>query len=228
VDGLSSELAAEATLARRARTLGSSWSATTRSGSEGWGLRQTFPCSPASVSAGAEGQAGGAGGDGQVQVQGLHQRAGGQAPAAGGAAGAGSKRESRGQQDAPPLREEAEGGAAAGGGRASARRPVQGADGKGQLALEAAEAALAGGRGGGHQSQRLPQKAAEGAGRGRRGSEALSRELTSLKNRLRRGGPVGSFPGRSGRHQLHLEGGSVEVSDEDADSQAGDLNEAQT
>uniref|UniRef100_H3D8H9 Myosin, heavy chain 10, non-muscle n=1 Tax=Tetraodon nigroviridis TaxID=99883 RepID=H3D8H9_TETNG len=59
-------------------------------------------------------------------------------------------------------------------------------------------------------------------------SEALSRELTSLKNRLRRGGPVGSFPGRSGRHQLHLEGGSVEVSDEDADSQAGDLNEAQT
>uniref|UniRef100_H3C874 Myosin tail domain-containing protein n=1 Tax=Tetraodon nigroviridis TaxID=99883 RepID=H3C874_TETNG len=59
-------------------------------------------------------------------------------------------------------------------------------------------------------------------------AEALSRELTSLKNRLRRGGPVGSFPGRSGRHQLHLEGGSVEVSDEDADSQAGDLNEAQT
>ncbi|XP_066518947.1 myosin-10 isoform X2 [Hoplias malabaricus] len=55
-------------------------------------------------------------------------------------------------------------------------------------------------------------------------NEALSREVNTLKNRLRRGGPV-SFPsGRSGRRQLQVEG---EVSDDDADSKASDVNENQ-
>uniref|UniRef100_A0A4W4GXP7 Myosin, heavy chain 10, non-muscle n=1 Tax=Electrophorus electricus TaxID=8005 RepID=A0A4W4GXP7_ELEEL len=55
-------------------------------------------------------------------------------------------------------------------------------------------------------------------------SEGLSREVNTLKNRLRRGGPV-SFPsGRSGRRQLQMEG---EISDDDADSKASDVNESQ-
>uniref|UniRef100_A0A8B9M128 Myosin, heavy chain 10, non-muscle n=1 Tax=Astyanax mexicanus TaxID=7994 RepID=A0A8B9M128_ASTMX len=55
-------------------------------------------------------------------------------------------------------------------------------------------------------------------------SEGLSREVNALKNRLRRGGQV-SFPsGRSGRRQLQMEG---EVSDDDADSKASDVNETQ-
>ncbi|XP_060774525.1 myosin-10 isoform X1 [Neoarius graeffei] len=55
-------------------------------------------------------------------------------------------------------------------------------------------------------------------------SEGLSREVNTLKNRLRRGGPV-SFPsGRSGRRQLQVEG---EFSDEDADSKVSDVNEVQ-
>ncbi|KAL6455769.1 hypothetical protein MHYP_G00356200 [Metynnis hypsauchen] len=55
-------------------------------------------------------------------------------------------------------------------------------------------------------------------------SEGLSREVNTLKNRLRRGGPV-SFPsGRSGRRQLQMEG---EFSDDDADSKASDVNETQ-
>ncbi|XP_017336465.1 myosin-10 isoform X2 [Ictalurus punctatus] len=53
-------------------------------------------------------------------------------------------------------------------------------------------------------------------------SEGLSREVNTLKNRLRRGGPV-SFPsGRSGRRQLQVEG---EISDDDADSKVSDVNE---
>ncbi|KAK2888858.1 hypothetical protein Q8A67_014233 [Cirrhinus molitorella] len=52
-------------------------------------------------------------------------------------------------------------------------------------------------------------------------SEGLSREVNTLKNRLRRGGPV-SFSSRSGRRQLQMEG---EFSDDDADSKASDLNE---
>ncbi|XP_075870455.1 myosin-10 isoform X2 [Nelusetta ayraudi] len=59
-------------------------------------------------------------------------------------------------------------------------------------------------------------------------SEGLTREVNSLKNRLRRGGPVGSFPGRSGRRNLNLDGASVGMSDDDADSCAGDFNDTQT
>uniref|UniRef100_A0A672HDH2 Myosin, heavy chain 10, non-muscle n=1 Tax=Salarias fasciatus TaxID=181472 RepID=A0A672HDH2_SALFA len=59
-------------------------------------------------------------------------------------------------------------------------------------------------------------------------SEGLTREVTSLKNRLRRGGPVSSFSsGRSGRRNLNLDGASVDMSDDDADSRASDFNETQ-
>ncbi|XP_063058011.1 myosin-10 isoform X2 [Engraulis encrasicolus] len=55
-------------------------------------------------------------------------------------------------------------------------------------------------------------------------SEGLSREVNSLKNRLRRGGPVGFSSGRSGsgRRQLQME---EDGSDDDADSRASDHNE---
>uniref|UniRef100_A0A9J7Y658 Myosin, heavy chain 10, non-muscle n=1 Tax=Cyprinus carpio carpio TaxID=630221 RepID=A0A9J7Y658_CYPCA len=53
-------------------------------------------------------------------------------------------------------------------------------------------------------------------------SEGLSREVNTLKNRLRRGGPVSFSSSRSGRRQLQMEG---EFSDDDADSKASDLNE---
>lgn len=43
----------------------------------------------------------------------------------------------------------------------------------------------------------------------------------------RRGGPVSGFSGRSGRRNLNLDGVSVDMSDEDVDSQPGDLNDAQ-
>ncbi|XP_074554432.1 myosin-10-like isoform X3 [Halichoeres trimaculatus] len=60
-------------------------------------------------------------------------------------------------------------------------------------------------------------------------SEGLSREVNSLKNRLRRGGPVSSFSSsRSGRRNLNLDGASVDMSDDDADSRSGDFNETQT
>ncbi|XP_057193384.1 myosin-10 isoform X3 [Triplophysa rosa] len=55
-------------------------------------------------------------------------------------------------------------------------------------------------------------------------SEGLSREVNSLKNRLRRGGPVSFSSSRSGRRQLQMEG---DFSDDDADSKASDLNENQ-
>ncbi|XP_062853407.1 myosin-10 isoform X3 [Trichomycterus rosablanca] len=55
-------------------------------------------------------------------------------------------------------------------------------------------------------------------------SERLGREVTALKNRLRRGGPVSFSSGRSGRRQLQMEG---EFSDDDADSKASDVNEIQ-
>ncbi|KAA0713362.1 B Myosin heavy chain 10 Myosin heavy chain, non-muscle IIb Non-muscle myosin heavy chain [Triplophysa tibetana] len=55
-------------------------------------------------------------------------------------------------------------------------------------------------------------------------SEGLSREVNSLKNRLRRGGPVSFSSSRSGRRQLQVEG---DFSDDDADSKASDLNENQ-
>ncbi|XP_053147214.1 myosin-10 isoform X4 [Hemicordylus capensis] len=56
-------------------------------------------------------------------------------------------------------------------------------------------------------------------------NEGLSREVSTLKNRLRRGGPI-TFPSsRSGRRQLHIEGASLELSDDDAESKGSDINE---
>ncbi|XP_051568174.1 myosin-10-like isoform X1 [Myxocyprinus asiaticus] len=55
-------------------------------------------------------------------------------------------------------------------------------------------------------------------------SEGLSREVNTLKNRLRRGGPISFSSSRSGRRQLQVEG---EFSDDDAESKASDLNENQ-
>ncbi|NXX46698.1 MYH10 protein, partial [Tricholaema leucomelas] len=57
-------------------------------------------------------------------------------------------------------------------------------------------------------------------------NEGLSREVSTLKNRLRRGGPI-TFTTRSGRRQLHIEGASLELSDDDAESKGSDVNEAQ-
>ncbi|KAM9119819.1 myosin-10 isoform 3-T3 [Pangshura tecta] len=58
-------------------------------------------------------------------------------------------------------------------------------------------------------------------------NEGLSREVSTLKNRLRRGGPI-TFPSsRSGRRQLHIEGASLELSDDDAESKGSDINETQ-
>ncbi|XP_077425835.1 myosin-10 isoform X2 [Vanacampus margaritifer] len=57
-------------------------------------------------------------------------------------------------------------------------------------------------------------------------SEGLSREISSLKSRLRRGGPVGfSSSGRSGHHNLNVDGASADRSDDDADSRASDFND---
>lgn len=60
-------------------------------------------------------------------------------------------------------------------------------------------------------------------------SEGLTREVNSLKNRLRRGGPVSTFSssGRSGRRNLNLDGASGDMSDDDADSRASDFNDTQ-
>ncbi|NXK39645.1 MYH10 protein, partial [Piprites chloris] len=57
-------------------------------------------------------------------------------------------------------------------------------------------------------------------------NEGLSREVSTLKNRLRRGGPITFSSSRSGRRQLHIEGASLELSDDDAESKGSDLNEA--
>uniref|UniRef100_A0A8B9T3Z2 Myosin heavy chain 10 n=1 Tax=Anas platyrhynchos TaxID=8839 RepID=A0A8B9T3Z2_ANAPL len=53
------------------------------------------------------------------------------------------------------------------------------------------------------------------------------REVSTLKNRLRRGGPITFSSSRSGRRQLHIEGASLELSDDDAESKGSDVNEAQ-
>ncbi|ETE74142.1 Myosin-10, partial [Ophiophagus hannah] len=58
-------------------------------------------------------------------------------------------------------------------------------------------------------------------------SEGLSREVSTLKNRLRRGGPITFSSSRSGRRQLHIEGASLELSDDDAESKGSDVNEPQ-
>ncbi|NWS11319.1 MYH10 protein, partial [Pachyramphus minor] len=57
-------------------------------------------------------------------------------------------------------------------------------------------------------------------------NEGLSREVSTLKNRLRRGGPITFSSSRSGRRQLHIEGASLELSDDDAESKSSDVNEA--
>ncbi|XP_014451497.1 myosin-10 isoform X1 [Alligator mississippiensis] len=58
-------------------------------------------------------------------------------------------------------------------------------------------------------------------------NEGLSREVSTLKNRLRRGGPITFTSSRSGRRQLHIEGASLELSDDDAESKGSDINEMQ-
>ncbi|CAL8273387.1 unnamed protein product [Gadus morhua 'NCC'] len=74
-------------------------------------------------------------------------------------------------------------------------------------------------------SRRKLQRELDDAGEA---SEGLTRELNSLKNRIRRGGPVSSFSsGRSGRRNLNLDGASVDLSDDDADSRTSDLNDTQ-
>ncbi|XP_028674409.1 myosin-10 isoform X1 [Erpetoichthys calabaricus] len=55
-------------------------------------------------------------------------------------------------------------------------------------------------------------------------SEVLSREVNTLKNRLRRGGLLSFSTSRSGRRQLQIEG---DLSDDDTDSKVSDLNETQ-
>uniref|UniRef100_A0A8C8GD16 Uncharacterized protein n=1 Tax=Oncorhynchus tshawytscha TaxID=74940 RepID=A0A8C8GD16_ONCTS len=59
-------------------------------------------------------------------------------------------------------------------------------------------------------------------------SEGLTREVNTLKNRLRRGGPLSFSSSRSGRsRQLQIDGTSVDNSDDDADSRASDHNDTQ-
>nr|XP_033816474.1 myosin-10 isoform X1 [Geotrypetes seraphini] len=56
-------------------------------------------------------------------------------------------------------------------------------------------------------------------------NEVLTREVSTLKNRLRRGGPIAFSSSRSGRRQLQIEGTSLDLSDDDAESKASDTNE---
>ncbi|KAJ0033846.1 hypothetical protein NQD34_000953, partial [Periophthalmus magnuspinnatus] len=60
-------------------------------------------------------------------------------------------------------------------------------------------------------------------------SEGLTREVNTLKNRLRRGGAASTFSSssRSGRRNLNLDGASGDMSDDDADSRASDFNDTQ-
>ncbi|XP_078510791.1 myosin-10 isoform X4 [Lissotriton helveticus] len=58
-------------------------------------------------------------------------------------------------------------------------------------------------------------------------TEVLTREVNTLKNRLRRGGPISFSSSRSGRRQLQIEGASLDLSDDDADSKASDVNDTQ-
>lgn len=60
-------------------------------------------------------------------------------------------------------------------------------------------------------------------------SEGLSREVHTLKNRLRRGGPISFSSGRSGRRQLQVEGTSLELlSDEELENKTTDSNANET
>lgn len=58
-------------------------------------------------------------------------------------------------------------------------------------------------------------------------TEVLTREVNTLKNRLRRGGPISFSSSRSGRRQLQIEGASLDLSDDDADIKASDVNDTQ-
>ncbi|NP_001084034.1 myosin, heavy chain 10, non-muscle S homeolog [Xenopus laevis] len=57
-------------------------------------------------------------------------------------------------------------------------------------------------------------------------NEVLSREVSTLKNRLRRGGPVSfsSSSSRSGRRQLQIEGASLDISDDEMEPKNTDVN----
>ncbi|KAM9296801.1 myosin-10 [Gastrophryne carolinensis] len=61
-------------------------------------------------------------------------------------------------------------------------------------------------------------------------NEVLNREVTTLKNRLRRGGPMSfsSSSSRSGRRALQIEGASLDLSDDETDSKTNEVNEAST
>ncbi|XP_053310096.1 myosin-10 isoform X1 [Spea bombifrons] len=60
-------------------------------------------------------------------------------------------------------------------------------------------------------------------------NEVLVREVSTLKNRLRRGGPISfssTSSSRSGRRQLQLEGASLDLSDDELESKPTEVNEA--
>ncbi|XP_072298539.1 myosin-10 isoform X2 [Eucyclogobius newberryi] len=60
-------------------------------------------------------------------------------------------------------------------------------------------------------------------------SEGLTREVHTLKNRLRRGGPISFSSSRSGRRQLQVEGTSLELlSDEELENKTSDNNANET
>ncbi|XP_077314707.1 myosin-10 isoform X5 [Lithobates pipiens] len=58
-------------------------------------------------------------------------------------------------------------------------------------------------------------------------NEGLTREVTTLKNRLRRGGPMSfsSSSSRSGRRPLQIEGTSIDLSDDETESKTNEVNE---
>ncbi|KAG5853828.1 hypothetical protein ANANG_G00030680 [Anguilla anguilla] len=82
------------------------------------------------------------------------------------------------------------------------------------------------------QLKRQLEEAEEEATRANANRRKLQRELedaTEASEGLsrRRGGPISFSSSRSGRRQLQVEGASVELSDDDADSKASDVNETQ-
>ncbi|CDQ83148.1 unnamed protein product [Oncorhynchus mykiss] len=60
-------------------------------------------------------------------------------------------------------------------------------------------------------------------------SEGLSREVNTLKSRLRRGGPISFSSSRSGRRQLQVEGTSLDLlSDDEMENKTTDANANET
>ncbi|XP_042370508.1 myosin heavy chain, embryonic smooth muscle isoform-like, partial [Plectropomus leopardus] len=60
-------------------------------------------------------------------------------------------------------------------------------------------------------------------------SEGLSREVHTLKNRLRRGGPISFSSSRSGRRPLQVEGTSLDLlSDDELENKITDNNANET